>query len=33
VDAKDDASKAFHTHFGFKTLLDVHLTLYLPLGR
>ena len=33
VDAKDDASKAFYTHFGFKTLLDAHLTRYLPLGR
>jgi GNAT superfamily N-acetyltransferase len=33
VDAKDDASKAFYTHFGFKTLMDAPLTLYLPLGR
>ena len=33
VDAKDDASKAFYVHFGFKTLLDMPLTLYLPLGR
>jgi predicted GNAT family N-acyltransferase len=33
VDAKDDASKAFYTHFGFKTLPDAHLRLYLPLGR
>jgi GNAT superfamily N-acetyltransferase len=33
VDAKDDASKAFYTHFGFKTLPDAHQTLYLPLGR
>ena len=33
VDAKDDAAKAFYARFGFKTLLDAHLTLYLPLGR
>jgi GNAT superfamily N-acetyltransferase len=33
VDAKDDAAKAFYLHFGFKALLDVKLTLYLPLGR
>jgi GNAT superfamily N-acetyltransferase len=33
VDAKDDAAKAFYLHFGFKTLLDAKLTLYLPLGR
>ena len=33
VDAKDDAAKAFYAHFGFKTLLNAHLTLYLPLGR
>ncbi len=33
VDAKDDAAKAFYANFGFKTLLDTHLTLYLPLGR
>ena len=33
VDAKDDASKAFYAHFGFKTLSDATLTLYLPLGR
>jgi GNAT superfamily N-acetyltransferase len=33
VDAKDDAAKAFYTHFGFKTLLDTPLALYLPLGR
>jgi GNAT superfamily N-acetyltransferase len=33
VDAKDDASKAFYTHFGFKPLRDASLTLYLPLGR
>ena len=33
VDAKDDESKAFYKHFGFKSLLDAPLTLYLPLGR
>jgi len=33
VDAKDDAVKAFYVHFGFKTLRDAPLTLYLPLGR
>ena len=33
VDAKDDAAKAFHVHFGFKSLQDAPLTLYLPLGR
>ena len=33
VDAKDDAAKAFYLHFGFKTLMDAKLTLYLPLGR
>ena len=33
VDAKDDAARGFYTHFGFKTLVDAHLTLYLPLGR
>ena len=33
VDAKDDAAKAFYVHFGFRPLLDVQLTLYLPLGR
>ena len=33
VDAKDDASKTFYAHFGFKTLSDATLTLYLPLGR
>ena len=33
VDAKDDASKAFYVHFGFKTLRDMPRTLYLPLGR
>ena len=33
VDAKDDVAKAFYVHFGFKTLQDVPLALYLPLGR
>jgi predicted GNAT family N-acyltransferase len=33
VDAKDDVAKAFYVHFGFKTLQDAPLTLYLPLGR
>jgi predicted GNAT family N-acyltransferase len=33
VDAKDDAAKGFYVHFGFKTLQDAPLTLYLPLGR
>jgi GNAT superfamily N-acetyltransferase len=33
VDAKDDAAKAFYVHFGFKSLKDAPLTLYLPLGR
>ena len=33
VDAKDEAPKAFYVHFGFKTLLDARMTLYLPLGR
>lgn len=33
VDAKDDAAKAFYVHFGFKTLIDAKLTLYLPLWR
>ena len=33
VDAKDEAAKAFYVHFGFKSLQDAPLTLYLPLGR
>ena len=33
VDAKDDVAKAFYVHFGFKTLQDAPLTLYLSLGR
>jgi predicted GNAT family N-acyltransferase len=33
VDAKDDVAKAFYVHFGFKTLQDAPMTLYLPLGR
>ena len=32
VDAKDDAVKAFYVRYGFKPLMDVNLTLYLPLG-
>ena len=31
VDAKGDEAKAFYLHFGFKALLDVPLTLNLPL--
>lgn len=33
VDAKDDAARDFYLHFGFKTLMDAKLTLYLPFGR
>lgn len=33
VDAKDDRAKYFYLRFGFKTLQDAPLTLYLPLGR
>ena len=33
VDAKDEMAKAFYVHFGFKSLQDAPLTLYLPLGR
>lgn len=33
VDAKGDAAKAFYVNFGFKSLLDAPLTLYLPLGK
>jgi predicted GNAT family N-acyltransferase len=33
VDAKDAVAKAFYVHFGFKTLQDAPLTLYLSLGR
>ena len=33
VDAKDDTAKAFYMHFGFKSLIDAQMTLYLPLGR
>lgn len=33
VDAKDEAAKAFYAHFGFKSLLDAGLAMYLPLGR
>jgi predicted GNAT family N-acyltransferase len=33
VDAKDEIASAFYNHFGFRSLLDKPLTLYLPLGR
>ena len=33
VDAKDDVAKAFYVHFGFQSLQDAPMTLYLPLGR
>jgi predicted N-acetyltransferase YhbS len=33
VDAKDDHAATFYRHFGFRSLLDQALTLYLPLGR
>jgi GNAT superfamily N-acetyltransferase len=33
VDAKDDSAKGFYENFGFKSLLDAQLTLYLPLGK
>ena len=33
VDAKDATAKAFYEHFGFRSLLDARLTLFLPLGR
>jgi GNAT superfamily N-acetyltransferase len=33
VDAKDDSAKGFYENFGFKSLLDAPLTLYLPLGK
>lgn len=33
VDAKDEVAKTFYAHFGFKSLQDSPLTLYLPLGR
>jgi GNAT superfamily N-acetyltransferase len=33
VDAKDAAAKTFYLHFGFKSLLDNPMTLYLPLGH
>lgn len=32
-DAKDARAKTFYAHFGFKTLRDAPLSLYLPLGR
>ncbi len=33
VDAKDGVAKDFYVHFGFKTLRDAPMTLYLPLGN
>lgn len=33
VDAKDDEARRFYEHFGFRSLRDTALTLYLPLGR
>jgi hypothetical protein len=33
VDAQDDTAKDFYVHFGFNTLPDTKLALYLPLGR
>lgn len=33
VDAKDAVAKAFYVHFGFKSLLDAPMALFLPLGR
>jgi GNAT superfamily N-acetyltransferase len=33
VDAKDETAKDLYLHFGFKSLLDARLTLYLPLGK
>jgi GNAT superfamily N-acetyltransferase len=33
VDAKDDAARALCMHFGFSSLLDARMSLYLPLGR
>jgi predicted GNAT family N-acyltransferase len=33
ADARDDLAKAFYVHFGFKSLQDSPLALYLPLGR
>jgi GNAT superfamily N-acetyltransferase len=33
VDAKDDEARRFYEHFGFRSLRDTPLTLYLPLGR
>ena len=32
VDAKNDAAKAFHRHYGFRPCVDSPMTLYLPLG-
>ena len=33
VDAKDDVARNFYLHFGFRSLQDTRMTLYLPLGR
>ncbi|MCW5634804.1 MAG: GNAT family N-acetyltransferase [Rubrivivax sp.] len=33
VDAKDDAARDFYLYFGFRSLHDARMTLYLPLGR
>ena len=33
VDAKDYSAKGFYENFGFNSLLDAPLTLYLPLGK
>lgn len=33
VDAKDEAARNFYLHFGFHSLQDARMTLYLPLGR
>jgi GNAT superfamily N-acetyltransferase len=33
VDAKDARAKSFYEHYGFRSLLDRDVTLYLPLGR
>ena len=33
VDAKDTNARAFYEHYGFKSLVDRALTLYLPLGH
>ena len=33
VDAKDESTRRFYKHFGFRRLMERDLTLYLPLGR